>query len=203
MVTVPEQYRELAPRYDRRFSLYLARVIEKTLERLTLEPGQSVLDIGCGTGELLKAIYAAQPRLQLLAGIDLSPDMLARAREKLSAIPAVELHVDSAERIPYPDKHFHAVTMTGMIHYLPHPLRALTEVRRVLAPGGMVVAIDMAADFFLMRAGFFLRRFLNPAAQHLYSLDEITRIFAAAGFTVSHGELFKAGVFGLYTLKAR
>ena len=122
------------------------RAFREQLVRLArLEPGQSVLDIGCGTGSLA---IAAKRRVGLqgtVQGIDASPEMIARARRKASKA-GVDVAFTSGvvEALPFPDGHFDAVLSTLMLHHLPRAAReqCVREVRRVLKPGGRVLAVD-------------------------------------------------------------
>lgn len=122
------------------------RAFRDRLVRLArLEPGQSVLDIGCGTGSLA---IAAKRRVGLsgrMHGIDASPEMIARARKKASKAGAdVTFTNGVVEGLPFPEAQFDAVLSTLMLHHLPRAAReqCVREVRRVLKPGGRVLAVD-------------------------------------------------------------
>jgi ubiquinone/menaquinone biosynthesis C-methylase UbiE len=128
------------------FLLGRERTFRERLVRLArLEPGQSVLDIGCGTGSL--AIVAKQ-RVGpggTVQGIDASPEMLTRARRKArKAGVDVSFTKGVVEALPFPDGHFDVVLSTLMLHHLPlEPRRQCArEMRRVLKPGGCVLAVD-------------------------------------------------------------
>jgi ubiquinone/menaquinone biosynthesis C-methylase UbiE len=117
------------------------------LDLAYLKPGESVLDIGCGTGTLA---IAAKQRVGLTGrvyGVDASPEMLARASGKANRA-GVEVVFQNciAERLPFPDGEFDAVLSTVMLHHLGRKARqqCAHEVRRVLKPGGRVLAVDFA-----------------------------------------------------------
>src|SRR5438067_10604830 len=82
-----------------------------------------LLDVACGTGHLLRMMGAALPGAKLF-GVDLSPHYLARARETLPRELDVSLVCENAERLPFPDAHFDAVTNVYLMHELPPELRA-------------------------------------------------------------------------------
>ena len=110
-----------------------------------LEPGQSVLDIGCGTGSLAIAAKRRVGPFGRMHGIDASPEMIARARKKASKAGLdVTFTNGVVEELPFPDAHFDAVLSTLMLHHLPRAAReqCLRETRRVLKPGGHVLAVD-------------------------------------------------------------
>lgn len=110
-----------------------------------LEPSQSVLDIECGTGSLAIAAKRCVGPSGNVQGIDASPEMIGRARRKASkAGLAVTFTNGIVEALPSPDGQFDAVLSTLMLHHLPRGARrqCAREMRRVLKPGGHVLAVD-------------------------------------------------------------
>ena len=103
-----------------------------------------VLDVACGTGHLLSMLGAALPGEARFTGLDLSPHYIARARETLSRELDVSLVCDNAERLPFLDRHFDAVTNLFLLHEVPSDVRArvLSEMARVVRPGGLLVVAD-------------------------------------------------------------
>ena len=111
----------------------------------SLEPGDSVLDIGCGTGTLAIAATRHVGPAGAVYGIDASPPMIARATRKAAkaGAPAV-FQLAAAEQLPFADARFDVVLSTLMLHHLPRDVRqqCATEIRRVLKPGGRVFVVD-------------------------------------------------------------
>jgi ubiquinone/menaquinone biosynthesis C-methylase UbiE len=106
--------------------------------------GKRVLEVGCGTGELLRAVARAG-RPARLAGLDPDPKMLAQADAKLrGAGVEADLVRGWAQALPFPDGAFDLVLSSLMLHHLDTPTKrtALGEWRRVLAPGGALVLVD-------------------------------------------------------------
>src|SRR5690242_14904862 len=97
---VAAEYAAAAADYDRRWRFYIDATTRETLARLTLRAEERVLDVGCGTGELLKRLRATH-RDAHLAGIDPVPEMLAVAQAKLA--PGVDLRVGWADGLPWSD----------------------------------------------------------------------------------------------------
>ncbi|MHB8545114.1 MAG: class I SAM-dependent methyltransferase [Leptospirales bacterium] len=121
---------------------------EKLLRLARLEPGQSILDVGCGTGTLAIAAKRHVGRTGKVYGIDASAEMIARAGKKSrnSGIEVVFMNA-VAEALPFPDAQFDVVLATVMLHHLPREARqqCASEMRRVLKPGGRVLAVDFGA----------------------------------------------------------
>jgi ubiquinone/menaquinone biosynthesis C-methylase UbiE len=120
---------------------------EKTLDLVKLKPGESVLDVGCGTGTLAIAAKRRVGAAGSVQGIDASPEMIARAKKKArNSDVDVFFQNALAEALPFPAGQFDAVLSTVMLHHLPRKPRqqCASEIRRVLQPGGRVLAVDFA-----------------------------------------------------------
>ena len=97
-------------------------------------------DLGCGTGQLTEALAPAVGRV---IAVDASRAMLASARRRLGDAPNVELRHGELERLPVDDAVLDVAILFLVLHYLPEPALALAEARRVLAPGGRLLVVDM------------------------------------------------------------
>jgi SAM-dependent methyltransferase len=97
-----------------------------------LAPARRALELGCGTGVFLELAAASGARI---VGLDLSTDLLRKARERLAGVANVALRCGNAEQLPFPDASFDAVYGSSVLHHLD-VRAALREVRRVLKPGG-------------------------------------------------------------------
>ena len=118
---------------------------EKMIDLARLKPGETVLDAGCGTGTLAIAAKRRVGPNGTVYGIDLSPEMIARARNKAGkAGLEVDFRNASIEALPFPDAQFDVALSTLMLHHLPRKIRetGLREIRRVLKPDGRVLVVD-------------------------------------------------------------
>jgi SAM-dependent methyltransferase len=109
-----------------------------------IEPGQTVLEIGTGTGSVLLLAARVAPHATLI-GLDPDPEALAVAGRKVRRAGAeVRLDRGYADRLPYPDGSVDRVLSSFMLHHLEPAAQqtALHEVRRVLAPGGRLHLVD-------------------------------------------------------------
>jgi ubiquinone/menaquinone biosynthesis C-methylase UbiE len=117
----------------------------RTINLACIQPGEQALDVGCGTGTLATEAARLVGGAGRVAGIDPGQQQIARARAKVARrnMP-VEFQVGVIEQIPFPDQTFDVVFSTLMMHHLPAPLKrqGLSEISRVLKPGGRLVIAD-------------------------------------------------------------
>ena len=114
-------------------------LFEAVLDAAAVGAGTRLLDVGCGTGMLLQlaAARGAEP-----SGIDVTPELLGIARERL---PQADLREGDMESLPFADAAFDAVTGVNAFQFAGDPGTALGEAARVLRPGGTLVASLFAA----------------------------------------------------------
>lgn len=129
----------------RRFSSNQTGWFRWTVDQWRIPPVARVLDIGCGPAALWCDQLARVPRGWKITLADLSPGMIDRARANLAAAGAADdrrfdLRTADVQLLPFRDNLFDAVLANHMLYHVPDIARALAEIRRVLKPGGQLVA---------------------------------------------------------------
>lgn len=127
-----------------RDQLFGRRFLVPTLAAL-LPRDLTLVDLGCGTGELLSHLAPALTGSGTgrLIGVDREPSMLEIARRRLSPYPAVEIVEAALEQVPLKDASADLATIVLVLHHLPEPGEVLSEARRILRPSGRLVVVDM------------------------------------------------------------
>jgi ubiquinone/menaquinone biosynthesis C-methylase UbiE len=118
---------------------------EKVVQLAGLGSGESVLDVGCGTGTLAIASKKRVGPTGKVIGIDASPEMIVRARAKAAkAAIDIDFRTAAAEALPFSDATFDALLSTTVLHCLPVDARRLCirEMSRVLKSGGRLLLVD-------------------------------------------------------------
>jgi ubiquinone/menaquinone biosynthesis C-methylase UbiE len=138
-----------APRfYDTVVNLFFFGRRRATFQALIaaagVQPGQRVLDVGCGTGYFARLLARAVGPEGLVVGIDPSPEMINYASRKAGPTRNCQFQVGTAEALEFPAEHFDVVVSSLVMHHLPQDLQvaALQEMRRVLRPGGKLLVAD-------------------------------------------------------------
>ncbi|BAU48715.1 SAM-dependent methlyltransferase [Sulfurifustis variabilis] len=138
---IKKAYRRYARLYDLYFGALFQPGRKAVLRHMNCRPGQRVLEVGVGTG-LSLPLY---PRGVHVTGIDVSPEMLERARERLGRDGIgdnVELHVMDAEHMSFPDDSFDKVVAMYVVSVVPHPRRLVDEMRRVCRADGEIYIVN-------------------------------------------------------------
>ncbi len=134
---------------------------EMTANMAGIQPGDRILDVGCGTGSLTLAAQARVGATGEVHGIDASPEMIDVARLKADkAHVNIDFRVALIERLPFSDGYFDLVLSSLMLHHLPDDLKrqGFAEIYRVLKSGGHLFAVDFEPP---------TNAFIRGAASHL------------------------------------
>jgi len=162
-----EHFNHWSSSYERSFMQWLLfdRVHGGVLRRVPPDfTPQDILDIGCGTGRLLRRMGARWPAAHL-SGVDLAEGMVAQARR---GTPGAAIYQAPAGRLPLADASFDLVTSTTSFHHWSDQAQGVCEVARVLRKGGLFILADMSL----------------PAHGRAQSRSQVRRMFQEAGLTI-------------------
>jgi phosphatidylethanolamine/phosphatidyl-N-methylethanolamine N-methyltransferase len=160
---VENVYDKLAKVYDLFYGPTLHPGRLKAIERMNIQPGERVLEVGVGTGINLP-LY---PREAAVTGIDFSSSMLEKARERAArpdAAPVRLVQMDAAD-LKFSDNAFDIVYAPYLISVVPDPVKVAQEMSRVCRPGGRIIFLNhfLSPNPFLSR----VERLISPATVHI------------------------------------
>jgi ubiquinone/menaquinone biosynthesis C-methylase UbiE len=162
---------------------------EMTLDLAGIAPGDKVLDVGCGTGTLTIAAKERAGASGEAYGIDAAPEMIEVARHKTrqKGVDA-DFQVGLIEDIPFPDDKFDLVLSSLMLHHLPEDLKhkGSVEIRRVLKPGGRLLAVDLEWSAHHLFAG--LAALFSGQGKVQSNLQSLIPMMEEAGITAVESE---------------
>ena len=157
------------------FQFWMKRFHKPILKELTNKK-IIILDLSCGSGELLKEIHMKFPKVEL-QGVDISSKMLEIARKKLPE-EEIKLQKMDVHKLNYPNNYFDFVFSTEAFHHYYDQQKALQEMKRVVKNNGKVMVVDI--NFFL---GIIHRIFekIEPGCVRVNSRKEMRELFGKSG----------------------
>lgn len=189
-------YGEFAPLYDKIFGKIFYSRLERVIDDLGIPPGAQVLEVGAGTG----TSFPAYPTHCNVTGIDLAPDMLARARQKIvdngwRHLKVIEMN---ALDLKFPDNSFDYVMAFHVVTVVPDPVRMIAEVKRVCKPSGKIVIVNhFTSDVPVLGT---LTRSMDPLTRWLgWRTDlQLKPFIATTGLIIE--KVYKINKTSLYTV---
>ncbi len=176
---VRREYSALASSYDRAWERYVRDSTTLALAEFPSTPALRVVDIGCGTGVLLRRAWDADTT-RMVVGVDITLNMLQQAALRLpSTVPLV---CASGDNVPLRCERVDVVVSTSALHYMRDPISMLLEARRLLVPGGTVIVGDWCRDYWTMSALDRVLRWVDPAHVATLSGEDLVRLLRNAGF---------------------
>ena len=154
-------YDKLAKVYDLTFGPTLHPGRLQAIQRMQIQPGERVLEVGVGTGINL-SLY---PKEAAVTGIDFSNSMLEKARERAERLPNVRLLQMDAADLKFADDSFDIVYAPYLISVVPDPVKVAREMRRVCRPGGRIIFLNhfLSPNPILSR----MERLMSPFTIHI------------------------------------
>ena len=185
-------FNRIASRYETtRAGRHSDRMKKAALAWLDHDVRGAALDVGCGPGLLLAVLARQYPELHL-AGLDIAPEMVRVARERMGN--RADIRLGDAEALPWPDASFNYVFCVDSFHHYPNPQRALIEFRRVLTPDGRLLLADPTAPVPLRQLLNSIIRVLPVGDMQMYDCRQLTTLLEACRFRSIHWR--EAGSWG-------
>lgn len=143
------------------------------LDKLSCITYTNFLDLGCGTGEMIKKILTYTTKKQAY-GIDISPNMIKIAREKLPK--SVDLRIGDSEALPYLNSCFDVVYCNDSFHHYPNPKNVIREVCRVLKENGVFIICDCWQPYLGRKIMNFYMKHSQNGDVKIYSQKELVTL---------------------------
>lgn len=157
---------------------------------------KTILDIATGTADL--AIMLNESKAEKITGLDISEGMLAVGKEKIKELNlngTIDLVLGDSENLPFEDNHFDAITVSYGVRNFENLNKGLTEIRRVLKPGGIFVVLETSVPSkFPFKQGYqFHSKVILPLVGKLFSKDKIAYSYLSeSANSFPHGAAFNA-----------
>ena len=154
------------------------RFVEDMISRMNIQPRDRILEIGCGEGWATRELAPRVPE-GLVVGLDVSDEMIRKARAQSAGYENLLLIWGEAESIPWQEKFFSKAVCVEALYYFESPEKDLAEIYRVLSPGGSLSVLN-----HLCRENEFTLAWLPQmkVPVHLRSAEEYGKLFEACGF---------------------
>lgn len=180
-----------AENYEKYFVPAIAAPIaEHLMEAASIQPGERVLDVACGTGVVTRLAAERAGNRGHVAGLDVNPAMLAVARSLTQTETPNDWYETSADAMPLADGGFDVVLCQMGLQFMSNKRQALAEMRRVVRPGGRIVLnLPGPTPAFFSDFAQALARHIDPKAARfvhvvfsLHDEEELRSLVTAAGF---------------------
>lgn len=153
-------------------------VVAQAIERIGVNAGEQILDLGCGNGWATRMLAKRAPGAQAI-GVDISPRMIARAEELHSLTIRARYEVAPFEKLPFPSNKFDRAFSMEALYYAVDVDAALVELVRVLKPGGRS---DVLIDYYADSPATEIWRDFTGVPMHYLGSEQWRERFERAGF---------------------
>ena len=203
---VNQMFATIAPRYDLVTALLSYGQDKRWKRRLVamadVQPHHQVLDLACGTGDITFLLTQQLDNRGKAIGVDITPEMVERARRKASHEPRVQFETGDICQLSFPDASFHRITVGYGVRNVPEIPRLLDEVFRLLKPGGLFLSLDFgkpegrvyrrvylgylsaigSALGWLLHGDPDVYRYISESIKHYPGQNGVRKMMEAAGF---------------------
>ncbi len=173
--------------------LWMEKFRQAAIPLMDLAGRKNILDLSCGTGELLRSLYRRGGEKLELWGLDLAEEMLEKARKKLP--PSVKLKQGDVHQLDFPANYFDYVISTEAFHHYYDQTRAISEMERVAKKNGKVIIVDVNFFSDIVHRIF---EFFEPGCVRVNNKKEMRELFVNAGLrNIKQGRNF---LFAVWTV---
>ena len=187
--SIRQNYDALASGYESRWNKFNEVVRGWVLARFSEIREGMVLDLGCGTGAMLKIIHEKYPELKL-AGVDASSQMLAQARKIVPE--AVLTEGDIEEGVT---GRFDVILSLNVLHHLRDPAAHLLRLKELSKSGGRIYLCDFSIDTIRIGISELWWRFFHQAHRRAFHPQKLRAMISAAGLAIKDSEILKPDSF--------
>jgi ubiquinone/menaquinone biosynthesis C-methylase UbiE len=160
---------------------YLRDVQGRVIDMVKVSQDVNFLDIGCGTG---RAVWLAAEKAGFMGdyyGVDISEKMVEKSGQNFRGHDNFHFIRASSESIPLQDNYFDTIICTNSFHHYLHPEKAMSEISRLLKPGGRIFILDPVADNWLVKLIDLIFRLFESAHIKFYSSEEFRNFMSESG----------------------
>jgi len=186
---VRSNYDNLAATYESRWLNFNAAVRRWVMDRFPDSATGSVIDLGCGTGAMLRMVHERRPAMKL-TGIDISPDMLAIARRDVPEATLIEDDITTAPR-----EAFDVVLSLNILHHLDDAAAHLAMIKQLCKAGGTAFLCDFSIDTMRMGIADGWWRLSHPAYRKGFSAVRLRRMIGDTGLAIRDRAILKPDWF--------
>ncbi|HIH11503.1 TPA: class I SAM-dependent methyltransferase [Candidatus Woesearchaeota archaeon] len=160
------------------FQFWMKKFHVPILHELENKRNLAIVDLSCGTGQLLSSIYQQSGGNVNLSGVDISKEMLKTAKKRLPS--SVKLYTADVHSLPFASNTFDYVLTTEAFHHYYDQRQALQEMKRVAKKGGQIIVVDV--NFFFFFIHWIFQKF-EPGCVKINSKKQMRQLFENAGLT--------------------
>ncbi|MDR9419790.1 class I SAM-dependent methyltransferase [Gracilimonas sp.] len=197
-----EAYNSEANTYEEKWTDYLTHTHERLIDEIQVNPEDRILDISAGTGLLAKYLTEQEKPFSELVLNDVADKMLDVARQRFGGRENIEFGEDFAENLSYKSSTFDIVISLNAFHNYEDSEKVLSEIHRVLKPGGHFYILDWNRKGFFKLYNFFIKFKVSQRIQTL-SIDQMTKILFDNLLSVEKAKDWKYGMWRFYLIKAK